>query len=132
MVIILKLVLNPGFLSDGNVVRVNHAWEEQKEAKKQVDNDGSVVSFHQVNRERRAPVAHQVGQKVNVIQGEKVANGHRSAANAKEEVDPVLRVTFAVQKDPDVGEAHSKKSLHARHLIIIIWDTLFQMLLNDW
>ena len=61
MIISFKLVLNTCFFCDGDVVRVNHAWEVEEEAEKQVDDDGTVVSLHQVDCKGRACEAHQVG-----------------------------------------------------------------------
>ena len=120
MMAMLQLVLNPGLLSDGDIIRVDHSGEEAKEAEQKVDNHAAVVFLHQVYGEWRATEAHQVGQQVNVIQGEEVADCDGPAANAEEEVDPVLRITLPVQENSDIGEAYSKKSFHARHFPFII------------
>ena len=108
-------MLDSCLLGQRDVVSVDDSREKAKEAQQQVDDDSSIVSFHQVNGEWRHPETQQVGEQIDLIQGEVVQDRDRPAAEAEEEVNPILRVTFSVQKDRNVREAHSKESFHASH-----------------
>ena len=100
------------------MVRVNYSWEVEEHAQDKVDDDGGAVTLHEVNCEGWTHEAEQVGQQVDVVDGEVVKDTERACEEAEAKVNPELLVALPVQEDAEAGHHHSEARLNAGHVII--------------